>query len=356
VVSEERFDAWSPADVGRWVSEALELPQYAGAFLAHDIDGPTLFELTDGTLEEYLGIQDPLLRKKIVGHIKMLKIKSVPSSDGVASLGASEDGTPPSLDRGYGGTVGGVASALRGGTRRVRRRDPATMGTASGAAARRSVHPHTQRSGGRGRTMLSAGASSGGGSASSKQKLRSMSTDTSHSSTKDAHDGAFNYSRSASTRSLGEESCIYTRHTNPNSRLTTQLSSDFGVDSPSFSRRGSFPKSARKHLTPTKNLTSQVPGPEHYQNVDPEPVRPSSPRVSFSGSPRNTMQYMVLNSASTTAGRHHSSGNSQLKPSKTGAHSFGTAPRDMFIPRRNPGPGDYHPRFGIDSTFRRARP
>uniref|UniRef100_A0A7S1B0A4 SAM domain-containing protein n=1 Tax=Noctiluca scintillans TaxID=2966 RepID=A0A7S1B0A4_NOCSC len=62
----------SAADVGTWVSEALSLPQYAKAFELNGVDGPTLLELDEESMLE-LGILNVLHRKKILGHIKLLR-------------------------------------------------------------------------------------------------------------------------------------------------------------------------------------------------------------------------------------------------------------------------------------------
>jgi len=65
--------AWAPPDVGRWLSEGLGLPQYSSAFETHEVDGPTLMELTEALLREALGVENALHRKKIVAHIKLLR-------------------------------------------------------------------------------------------------------------------------------------------------------------------------------------------------------------------------------------------------------------------------------------------
>lgn len=71
-LSSSAASEWSPADVGAWVSEVLKLPQYAEAFEVQQVDGPTLLELPEDLLDSELGIKNPIHRKKIVAHVKLL--------------------------------------------------------------------------------------------------------------------------------------------------------------------------------------------------------------------------------------------------------------------------------------------
>merc|ERR1712232_34331 len=57
------------------------------------------------------------------------------------------------------------------------------------------------------------------------------------------------------------EASIYSDYLNPNQRITTGLVSNFGLDSPSFSRNGSFPRSGRKQVFPG---VPGCPGPDRY--------------------------------------------------------------------------------------------
>jgi hypothetical protein len=63
---------WSPADVANWVSEVLRLPEYGEVMEACRIDGPTLLELPEDLLETELLITNPIHRKKIIAHAKLL--------------------------------------------------------------------------------------------------------------------------------------------------------------------------------------------------------------------------------------------------------------------------------------------
>jgi len=69
---------WSSADVVTWVSEVLHLPQYAQTFEAQQIDGPTLLELPEDLLDTHLLVHNPIHRKKIVAHVKLLSIALAP--------------------------------------------------------------------------------------------------------------------------------------------------------------------------------------------------------------------------------------------------------------------------------------
>jgi len=63
---------WKPEDVGRWLTETLNLPLYAQAFEQNDVDGPMLLELSEDLLEDCLYVKNPIHRKKILAHAKLL--------------------------------------------------------------------------------------------------------------------------------------------------------------------------------------------------------------------------------------------------------------------------------------------
>lgn len=99
--------AWSPEDVGRWLCKAVNLPQYSDTFQEHAVDGPTLMELTEALLREALNVENVLHRKKIVAHIKLLRVASRPTTEefqcqngqdddgvGSASTACTEPGVP----------------------------------------------------------------------------------------------------------------------------------------------------------------------------------------------------------------------------------------------------------------------
>eukprot|EP00747_Dinoflagellata_sp_TGD_P022016 gnl/TRDRNA2_/TRDRNA2_128853_c0_seq1.p1 gnl/TRDRNA2_/TRDRNA2_128853_c0~~gnl/TRDRNA2_/TRDRNA2_128853_c0_seq1.p1 ORF type:complete len:380 (-),score=45.39 gnl/TRDRNA2_/TRDRNA2_128853_c0_seq1:152-1216(-) len=68
-----RWQQWTTGDVSYWISEVLRLPQYKETFELNEIDGPTLCELSEEMLEEDLLVGNTIHRKKIIGHIKLLK-------------------------------------------------------------------------------------------------------------------------------------------------------------------------------------------------------------------------------------------------------------------------------------------
>merc|ERR1719191_1577452 len=73
---------------------------------------------------------------------------------------------------------------------------------------------------------------------------------------------------------------IYSSYTNPDHRSVAGLSSYFGIDSPSYSRRGSFTNAKRK--TPFSH-TPHGPSPLCYK-ADRDKVLPVSPRATIGNS------------------------------------------------------------------------
>lgn len=97
---------WSPADVALWVSDVLKLPQYASALEEKQVDGPTLLELSEDLLDSELGIKNPIHRKKILGHVKLLngeliqrlpqpQLRSTPRGRRTATPRSGPSSTPP---------------------------------------------------------------------------------------------------------------------------------------------------------------------------------------------------------------------------------------------------------------------
>jgi len=397
IVTSARFESWSPADVARWVAEVLELPQYADCFLAEKVDGPTLVMLTSETLEDYLSIKDPLLRKKILGHIKLLRLHggataagdAVPSAThglGGSPTGCSEGRLPPSPERSVGN---GIAGSLlhAGSTGGVRRRyllhrggggggdpggragfawsnDSGTGGAPGAAMGRGVVHP--QAAAATAGPSLQAGGrlGGGGGGGRSRSSPRGDIGAASGKQTPRPRSESANSVRSCSTSASASEATLYSCYTNPNVRLIEGLNSQFGLDSPSFSRQGSFPSERKRGGFPGAPAAAPGPGPAYYQNVDVigSRLRPSPPRAAMGRSPRNTTEYLVHNSSGTAAGKYYNSGNA--RSAKTQAHAFGTSPRmnydnaqarQWLSPTCSPGPTHYRPSPAFDSTFRTCR-
>lgn len=70
---EEMWVRWAPGDVSHWIGTVLRLPQYSEAFECSEIDGPTLLELDEVVMERDLFIINPIHRKKIIAHVKLLR-------------------------------------------------------------------------------------------------------------------------------------------------------------------------------------------------------------------------------------------------------------------------------------------
>jgi len=70
-IPSDDWTAWSPNDVGNWLSNVLKLPQYSDCFVTNEIDGPTLVQLSEDMLEANLSIPNTLHRKKIMGHVHL---------------------------------------------------------------------------------------------------------------------------------------------------------------------------------------------------------------------------------------------------------------------------------------------
>lgn len=295
----------------------MDLPQYANAFAIHEVDGPTLLELTEETLENPLGIVEALKRKKILGHVKLLKIRNAPSPTGDA------------------------------GPSRQRRRTPRSD-AASGQSTPRQVNAGVVVRPGQAVQQLRRSRSAGPGSVGNKTP-RSVSASSERS-----------IPNSMSMNSLGEQASIYSDYVNSNQMITGGLVSNFGVDSPSFSRTGSFPRSMRKAAV-FPGVQPLNPGPDCYQEVSSDSINRmlrNQPRATIGRSPRNTAEYVAPHSASPGVGKYDTSGQ-RTKAFK--GHLFDSTPRLNYSasqtnhwlrPRYTPGPTDYRPHRGYDSTFR----
>eukprot|EP01060_Flectonema_neradi_P030859 TRINITY_DN4562_c0_g3_i1.p1 TRINITY_DN4562_c0_g3~~TRINITY_DN4562_c0_g3_i1.p1 ORF type:complete len:307 (+),score=33.97 TRINITY_DN4562_c0_g3_i1:103-1023(+) len=63
---------WDEDDVKNWVSRSVRYPEYADAFLANSVDGPTLFYMKESHLE-FLGVENPVHRAKFLAHLDVLR-------------------------------------------------------------------------------------------------------------------------------------------------------------------------------------------------------------------------------------------------------------------------------------------
>lgn len=326
-----RWETWSPSDVSRWVATALDLPQYAENFRLHEVDGPTLLELTEETLENPLGIAEPLRRKKILGHIKLLKIRSAPTS----AADSSRD------------------SAARG-QRRPSPRSDASSGHSTPRGyplARQAAFPkqiqHFARSNGlrQGQGCYGVGSKTPRSISASSDRLSAMES-----------------ARTLSMRSLEPEGSVYSDYISTDPVITGGLVSSIGVDSPSYSRLGNFARSRRKpqvfpNASPTSGQTFL--GHEGYDPRDR--FLRKSPRATMGRATRNTGEYVAPASASPGVGKYDTA-----KPgsSKNKGHLWDSTPRLQYEASQvktwltksyevTPGPSDYRPHRTYDSTFAR---
>lgn len=65
--------SWTPLEVATWI-ESLLGPPFGSPFLEKHVDGPTLLELSEEDIT-YLGIDDSIQRKKVVGHIRVMRMR-----------------------------------------------------------------------------------------------------------------------------------------------------------------------------------------------------------------------------------------------------------------------------------------
>merc|ERR1719310_251443 len=110
-------------------------------------------------------------------------------------------------------------------------------------------------------------------------------------------------------RGLAEQfstSSLYSGYRNDNDMATAGLTSNFGIDSPSFSRTGSFPRSTRKAgVFPGVPDRQQYPASDCYQQISRETATSllsKSPRATIGNSKRETAQYVAPAMASGTPG------------------------------------------------------
>ena len=63
---------WNEEDVKNWIRRTVRYPEYADAFLANSVDGPTLFYMKESHLE-FLGVENPVHRVKFLAHLDVLR-------------------------------------------------------------------------------------------------------------------------------------------------------------------------------------------------------------------------------------------------------------------------------------------
>eukprot|EP00747_Dinoflagellata_sp_TGD_P219459 gnl/TRDRNA2_/TRDRNA2_91577_c0_seq1.p1 gnl/TRDRNA2_/TRDRNA2_91577_c0~~gnl/TRDRNA2_/TRDRNA2_91577_c0_seq1.p1 ORF type:complete len:346 (-),score=32.53 gnl/TRDRNA2_/TRDRNA2_91577_c0_seq1:64-1026(-) len=307
-VVEEQWDVWKPVDVSRWMSEVLELPQYAAAFLDNGVDGPTLSELTEETLEDPLCVTEVIHRKKIIGHIKLLKIRS---SWNIAGSALANHAVRSSWSC---------------------QEDP------------QFAPMHASAAGSQVKRARSTGA------VIERKAPRSASSTAS----------TLESPRSRSVKTLAEDmGSMYSCFTNPDTRSIAGLSSLFGLDSPSFSRRGgNFNRSPRSQdIWGVQGLSSV----HSYQASDVDRLLRCSPRATIGRSPRRTDEYLIRSGSTPGVGKYNPDGPRGRERIKGGSftqarrmHYDSSTVKTWLSPAHSPGPAHYRPLHAFDSSFSRV--
>lgn len=350
----------------------MQLP-YGEVFLQLKIDGPTLLELTDDDLQKHLGIGNPLHWKKLIGHIKLLRAQAGRGSSPQSVLAPSSSGSPRPQARtlqDLKADFGGFGATPLSNSAGSRQQSPLGLDEVNVAVTnpldedsefrerrsngiRRSYSCDDHRAPPSPHGLLRADNNffRGGPGASSSQRGMGNSLSTLSMAT-----------------AMQDDHGIYSSYTNPDRASVVGLNSYFGIDSPSYSRRGSFQQAKRKALwagCPGEGGPSAL-----SYKVDRDRFLPSSPRATIGRSPRNTSEYVCSQTISPGNGRPsgYSAGPGPGKhagskpPSKVQGGTIGTAARWSYngrnlghwlTPRKGPGPSDYHPNFTFDSTFKR---
>lgn len=170
-------------------------------------------------------------------------------------------------------------------------------------------------------------------------------------------------SRSALSRRSEEMLNLrYSRYLSP--RPVDGLDSSFGLDSPSYSLKGSFPTASRScsqtYLTTTRHV-EHGPGPETY--MPGSHFRTQSPRPSIGTSPRNTLeQFINTRACSPAPGAYSPTVRQRVK-----GGTIATSSRFAYTSRQQrqwyqsgsvdgtthtPGPSHYSVRHGFRSNFK----
>lgn len=329
VISDDDHDCdwvvWSEADVGDWID--LLLGESLGeSFRINKVDGPTLLELTDEDLQASLGIMNPLHRQKILGHVRVFQMRRARLAQHAARA------------RRLSGSPNRPTSA----------QDVHTNGERI-ARSRDSTPSHTGGYVENGNPMYFAPSSR-------KKPSRSCGPERLHSSPSSVHGLSRSHTEASSisgdSRRCDDErsgfSSVnrFSRYTNP-SRISTQgLSSCFGLDSPSYSVRGSW------STAPSRPQSARLgPGPCTYnvENMENLAVKTTSPRPCIGTSTRDTSEHFVSGGATLGGGKYLSA--NAGKPKVKGG-VIGSSSRWGRSNRLTPGPASYNPRQTFLSTFK----
>jgi len=316
---------WSYDDVSEWID--LLLGDGMGeSFRRNKVDGPTLLELTEDDLRVCLEIGNPLHRQKIMGHVRVFQMRRARLAQHAARRRLAEEA---------GRSVSRQASPGQDSSPPQLLQQPLEAPQNGNAL---SFSPPSRKKQGRGnshsvdRLYVQAANTFSNLSPDSVGQASSMSVDSRPMN--DDERGGF----STSNR--------FSRFTNPSRCTTTGLISCFGLDSPSFSLRGSWPTAPVRRCEEQKG-----PGPCSYNVVSNlENFKSNSPRATIGNTTRNTSEHFV--------GANNTIGGSNLKflqnqgRGKVKGGVIGTGPRWAASNGRNPGPAAYRPRQNFSSTFK----
>mmetsp|Transcript_60217 Transcript_60217/g.111635 ORF Transcript_60217/g.111635 Transcript_60217/m.111635 type:complete len:358 (+) Transcript_60217:49-1122(+) len=319
-IDDEGLDwiVWTPDDVGDWVDATIG-PPGGELFRKHRIDGPTLLDLTDDELHSLLGVTHPAHRQKILQQVRMFQTRraKVQLAARRRLLNSGQSNGVPGRET-HGNTAYGAMP-------------PSTR---SRPAAEAGLHrPLSAR--GQCKSSPNLGTNPSRPSSISSENRR-LDDDP------------------RLLLSTGSLTNRFSRFTNPSTADTDGLMSNFGLDSPSFSLRGSFNLSPRNTDPPSMPKGGPLgPGPSSYDVDRPmTAVRRTSPRATIGNTNRNTSQYFVNDSVLQ--------GGSKVPPARKPPSKIkgGVIPQSsrwqspQGREQVTPGPCQYRPRQAFLSTFK----
>lgn len=326
--------AWGPEDVGNWIENSLGVP-HGITFKEKQIDGPTLLELEDDDLRRELGVSDPIHRKKITGHIKVLRIRRLR----LAQMSSKQQAN-------HSTTNGRDTDRKRPQSARGPSLDEDSFKGGDTSGRSESARPARKSSGNSDRYMPP----------SPQAQARTLSRD---------------HSMASSIGNRSDETCgsnRYSRYINPSQQSTRGLSSCFGLDSPSYSVRGSFPMAERSGVGISFDEKSRDrrnphrdggPGPATYaaetitsaERFSPGyPWSPRAPKATIGNSSRDTSEFIIAPGTQPGSGKCYAMHKSM---SKVKGGVIGSANRWHYNNGRpTPGPSSYQTRPHFLSTFK----
>lgn len=328
----------SADDVGVWIDGILGKP-CGSTFRENKIDGPTLLELEDDDLRSSLGITAEEDRLKIMEWVRVFQIQRADLEQSAANrrwTSSASAGTIISAS----GFDSGTGYLTTSPTRRKGCPGPgnrSSCGYPTACYARRNGRPSPS-------DRMPSGYPSSRSPSKEGQRF---------------DDNSCLYSVNGS---LSNRASRYTvDRTDPGKSVATVgLNSCFGLDSPSYSVRGSLPTAPR----PAERHSG--PGPGSYNTSSVRSFKPGSPRGTggtFGTSTRNTGEHFVKTDGYLSGGdletskpeRKRVKGGKWPQSERWRNHPLdGRSPsfREGLSPKPLPGPADYRPKEGCLSTFR----